>query len=245
MRHYTEDDLILLHYGETEDAAFVPHLAGCERCRGAYDELQRVFAAVDTAPVPERSAAYPAEVWQRVQARLDRPLPVERGFDWRSWFTVPRLSLAASVAVLVLIAFVAGRQTAPPAEPLSEQVRERVLLVAVGDHLERSQRLLIELSNTKGGPVIDFGEQQAAADELVRDNRLYRQSAARSGDETVTGLLEELERLLLDISNSPTQLAGTELIELRRRIEQRGILLKIRVIGGEARRAARTPAPEA
>lgn len=244
MKHCTEDHLVLEFYGESDDPWVKAHVADCARCRADYDRLCRVFAAVDQLPLPERSEAYPAEVWRRVQAGLARPAAGVGERSWRSWLTPPRLALAASMALLLAVAFIAGRQTAPQAEPLSAEVRERVLLVAVGEHLDRSQRLLIELVNTPGGPTVDLAEQQAAAGELVRDNRLYRQAAARSGDELVAGLLEELERLLLDISNGPTRPAGSELIELRRRIEQRGLLLKIRVVGGEARSAVRPPAPE-
>jgi len=241
-KHYTDDELVLLYYGETEDPALDAHLADCPRCRAAWSSLERVFAAVDDAPVPERGEDYGRLVWQRVEARATSRAP---RLDWRSWFTLPRLSLAGAMAALLLAAFFLGRGTAPAAAPLTPEVRERILLVAVGDHLERSQRLLVELANTDAGPPPDFEAQQAAAGELVRNNRIYRQTALRDGDPAVAALLDELERLLLDIANTPAPLSGTELADLRRRIEQRGILMKIRVIGGDARRVAATPGPAA
>ncbi len=146
--------------------------------------------------------------------------------------------LAGSMAALLLMAFWLGRTTGPAATPVPEQVRERVLLVAVGDHLERSQRLLVELIHLQDEEA-GAGSQQETAARLAADNRLYRESAAKVGDETVASLLDELERLLLEIANAPDGLAANELSHLRNRIERRGILFKIRVIGDEARRQGR------
>ena len=58
------------------------------------------------------------------------------------------------------------------------QVRERVLLVAVGDHLERSQMVLIELANAGAHTGVDISYEQKAAEDLLESNRLYRQTAA-------------------------------------------------------------------
>ena len=76
-------------------------------------------------------------------------------------------------------------------------MRERVLLVAVGDHLERSRVLLVEWMNESEGAA------PRGAEELLRTNRLYRASAERDGDADVADVLLELERALLEIARAP------------------------------------------
>ena len=103
---------------------------------------------VDSLPVPERAADYGAQVWQRIEHRI--------GARRRGLWTLPvpwRWAAAgAAFAALMVTAFVAGRLYPRHNQPAQmaaadPQAGERVLLVAVGDYLERSQMVLIELSN--------------------------------------------------------------------------------------------------
>ena len=142
--------------------------------------------------------------------------------------------------MLMLVAFLAGRFTRTPQPPptvmtlagasISEQVRERILLVAVGEHLERSQMVLVELVNAQPGDRLDISGERRRAKDLVNESRLYRQTAVNSGDAQVAGVLEELERVLLEVAHSPARISGAELDSLRRRIEDEGILFKMRVV---------------
>ena len=55
---------------------------------------------------------------------------------------------------------------------------------------------------------------------------------------------EELERILLEIAHSPSQLTSGELNEIRGRIDTQGILFKVRVIGYQARERQKAAARE-
>ena len=238
MKHLTEEQLIEYRYGEAR-AALEEHLRGCESCRASYAAVERVLAAVDAAPVPERDAFYGSRVWHRLEPRLDE----RRGFDWRVWVKTRRVAALAVTAALLVAAFLAGRfwprPESPVAESKPEQVRERILLVAVGDHLDRSQMVLVELANADGTGAargsVDISSKRERARELVGDNRLYRQAAARSGDAAMANVLDELERVLLEIAHSPAKASLEQLGDLRRRIEAQGILFKVRVIGSQVR----------
>ena len=116
-----------------------------------------------------------------------------------------------------------------------ETVRERILLVAVGDHLERSQIALIELVNSPTGPTVDISGERDRARDLVTENRLYRQAAMTTGDPAVASVLDELERVLVEIANSPSTMTGDEFSQVRKRIEQQGIIFKVRVFGDSVR----------
>ena len=103
--------------------------------------------------------------------------------------------------------------------------------MAVGDHLERSQVVLAELSNLGAGRKgrVDISYEQRAAEDLVESSRLYRMSAATTGDTATAGVLDELERVLLDIAHGPSEVSGAQLEQLQKRISDAGILFKVRV----------------
>jgi hypothetical protein len=235
MNHLSEEQLILHYYGEEGDAlAAERHLDQCEECRSFYASLQRVLNIVDTLPVPARGPEYGAAVWQHIAPRV----PVRRG-----WWALPLpapwrwAGAAAAMAALLVVAFLAGRSYPPArrhttmASTADPQVGERVLLVAVGDYLERTQTVLIELANASSNGPLDISSEQERAADLVSENRLFRQSAAHTGDTAVAGVLEELERVLMDISHEPSHLSPQDIERLRARLESEGILFKIRVLG--------------
>ncbi len=152
---------------------------------------------------------------------------------------------AAIVATLLVAAFLAGRYYSKAPQQTAGQVRERILLVAVGDHLERSQMILVELVNARPGQPLDVTSERERAEDLVAENRLYRQTAAHSGDTRVASVLDELEPVLLDIAHGPDRLTPEELEKLRQRIEGDGILFKVRVAGSTVRRREEKASPNA
>jgi hypothetical protein len=232
--HPSADDLVLHHYGEGDVATVEQHLAGCEACREEREALRRALAALPDDGVPERGEDYGARVWERLRPQL---APRSRG-PRRLW--IP-LSLAASL----LVAFLLGRHTAPPPEAASAPVRERILLVALGEHLERSQMVLAELVNTPAERPADLRSEQRFAEALVPENRLYRQALERSGESGLSDLLGDLERLLVEVANGPSELSARELEELRERIESKGILFKVRVVGRQVKEKSRRVLAEA
>ena len=240
MQHLTEEQLVLYRYGEAEDRpAIRQHLDACPACRSSYDTLERVLEAVDAVPVPERPEMYGAMVWERLRQRLAQRRP----FRWAEWLRhPPRWAVAGAVAVLLVAAFLAGRfwprqqaRESPSALASAGKVRERILLVAVGDHLERSQMVLVELVNAKGNGSIDISAEQERAGDLLDSNRLYRQTAASAGEAAMASVLDDLERVLLEIAHSPAKISSREFDEIRQRIEGEGILFKVRVVGSNVR----------
>jgi hypothetical protein len=236
MNHLTEEQLILHYYGE-EAAPMDEHLARCEECRESYRKLQRILNTVESLAVPERSAEYGAEVWRRLRPRI----AIAPRRWWSGWLSWRRAAIAFATACLVITAFFAGRFAHAPqtiAQAPAAPAKERILLVAVGDHLERSQMVLAELSNLGAGRKgrVDISYEQRAAEDLVESSRLYRMSAATTGDTATAGLLDELERVLLDVARGPSDMSEVQLGQLQKRIEDAGILFKVRVYASEVER---------
>ncbi|HUB77839.1 MAG TPA: hypothetical protein VMB03_03530 [Bryobacteraceae bacterium] len=250
MNHLSEEELILHYYGEEGDAfAAEQHLDECQECRAHYSSLQRVLNVVDTLPVPERAEEYGSEVWRRIQGRLPgrrRWRVLESPWRWAG--------AAAALASLVVAAFLAGRtfpragSKAAPVETAAanaadKQAGDRVLLVAVGDLLERSQMVLIELSNATPAEKLDISAEQERAADLASENRLYRQTALQKGDTAMAGVLDDLERTLVDIAHEPSQMKPAELEALQHRMDSAGILFKVRVLGTKVKQKQESAGP--
>lgn len=247
MTHPTDDDLVLHYYGElygADEAGTARHVASCAECHERFRRLQRVLAAVDERAVamPEPPAHFERTVWARLQPNL---VPGRPG--WLSWFLLSpvRLAWVAGVVLLVAAAFMAGRLTPrsdgtvasnAAATVGGDGLRERILLVDLGDHLEQSQMMLVELVSATGE---DVKEERARAEQLVAANRLYRQTAVSTGDSAVADLLDELERILVDIAASSEQISSRDLENVRRRIESGSLLFKVRVVSSELRQRQR------
>ena len=237
IEHPSEADLILHHYGDAEQsAAITAHLASCDRCRSEHEQIVATLNIVGSEAVPHRGASYGAEVWGRLSGQLpDRTTRPGGVVFARGW------GMAAAVAMMVIAAFLAGRYSSSPGTPrqatgaIPEPVRERVFLAVVGDHLERSLMMLVELLNADGGPMVEMTHDRKRAEELVTAGRIYRQSAAGAGDAAVAAVLEELERILLDVAHSPDELSHSGLESIQQRIRDKGILLKVRLIGSQVR----------
>jgi hypothetical protein len=240
--HLNEDDLVLHYYGEmpaAEEGRATTHLAACGECQQSYTKLQRVMAFVDSAPAVDAAPGFERIAW----ARLEPALASSRRGAWR-WFVFSPATLALAAGVLLLIgaSFTAGRltrATAPAggAAPQSaEKVRERILLVDLGDHLDRSQMVLVELVSAGGDTGdVDISTERARAEQLVAVNRLYRQTALSTGDANMASVLDDLERVLVDIAASPATVSQEDLDSVRRRIDSKELLFKVRVVSSQVR----------
>ena len=262
-RHATEEELILHYYGETASALsgdgsaerrVDQHLATCPSCREELEHLRRVLELVNAEGLnPEPPGpAFEREVWARLEPQL-----TSRRQSWFSRFfaTTPKATssrwgprqwaMAGGVAGLMLVAFLAGRisddvlPSAAPTTAADGDFAERVLVVAVVDHLDRSQMVLLEVLNGDFSRSADFAAEQSIARELVAANRLYRQTAVRTGDDATGSVLDELERVLLEIANAPQNATKDDLEALQAQIAAGGMLFKVRVVRSEMRERER------
>jgi hypothetical protein len=155
--------------------------------------------------------------------------------------------------MIVVAAFVAGRvwerqpssstpQLATESSPTapSADVSRRILLTSVADHLDRSERLLTDIMNAPERS--NIATEQQWADDLLTTNRLYRQDAIDAGEQSVATVLDALERSLIEIVHSPSQISAADLEQIRRRIDAASLLFKVRVLGDELRRRDVPPA---
>lgn len=234
MKHLTEEQLILYHYREGKDLdVSTRHLMECASCRAAYGDLASVLDSLQRWPVPERSDRYGEQVWRRLQHRLRPSGEADRRF--RLLWPVPRWAMAVSMLLLLAGAFFLGHywpygKNEKSVASLLVDSGQRILLVSLLEHLDRSQRVLQELAHQRGNGSIDILAEQNSIRDLLAENRLYRQVSSRSGQAGLTDLLDELEYFFLQLSHRPAILSPAELLEMQKRLESAGILFKLQII---------------
>jgi anti-sigma factor RsiW len=240
--HLSDDELVLHYYGEmpaAEEPRAAEHLAACDACQQNYSRLQRVMAFVDSAPPLEAPDGFERIAW----ARLEPALPSRR-VAWLPWFVFSpaRLAWVAGIVLLIVGAFIAGRispRTGAPSNgaaqtAAAEKVRERILLVDLSQHLDRSQMVLVELvSGGDEGKNVDISSERARAEQLLANNRLYRQTALNTGDRKMAALLDELERVLVDVAAAPSTVSQSDLESIRARIQSQQLLFKVGVVSSQ------------
>jgi hypothetical protein len=241
MQHLTEEQLVLHHYREGDSPVIAEeHLRNCDVCRRQYDTVSRVLSLVSDAPIPERSENYGAEVWNRLRWKLGSRRSARRG-----WYS------ALAAAAMLAVAFFAGQfwrdRSAPSPQVVEQRLQrvpstaeaggseqaERVLFLVVSDHLDSSERILLELVNADPGKRLDVGEKQKRAGDLVVSNRIFRQAAERQGEGRIASVLADLEPILVELSNSDSSFDRRALSDLQKRIDSKGLLFKVRLVSAQ------------
>jgi hypothetical protein len=232
MNHLTDE--LLVEYFLDRDANRVvveTHLRVCSRCEQVYEEISNAMAVRAPEP-PARERGYGERVWRSIQAPLP-PYPAKRRFpSWPFW---PRLAFAGACLLGLVAAFLGGSlwersRTNPLQARNTSQAKQRVVLLILDDHLDRSERLLVQL-NHAGAETADPDESlQAEARQLLPDNRLFRQAISANHDPIMTAALDHLERVLLEISNSPDKLNSADLARIEQEMNTDSLLFQIRVL---------------
>ena len=251
MTHPGDDQLAAYAIGEAdaaEIAAIEGHVAECARCRGELGASHRLLDEASDLDVPFRDDGYGARVWAKLEPQLPQT-------NRRAWTVSGRPWLAAAAVFLVAVgAFVVGRWSletkqqaaatvsqSKPADPAA--IRERIVLAAVGEHLERTERGLVRLVNEDANVSVDIAAEQAGR-ALPTPIASTGSRCAALDRRPLVSSLDQLEPVLLDLVHSPARLRTPEFEALRARIDEQSLLFKVRVTSSDVRareRALRRP----
>src|SRR5262245_1710795 len=170
-----DEELILFFYGEHDDGPAIERaLATDPELARRYERLKRELSGLDRLPAEEPRPGLEGRMWARLAPSLSRP---SRRFSlpagWLGW-----AAISTAVVVVGLVGFLTGRsvRTTPTETNVAETLkalppaaRDRVLQAALADHLDSSQRFLLEVKN--GAASLD--EERRWAESLLSANRLY------------------------------------------------------------------------
>jgi hypothetical protein len=245
--HFSHDEFVLAYYGEPGLGARREHLDACDECRTELARLAHVLDQVTPADMPEPGADYEARVWDRLSWRLRAERKRSTRHTWTKWTAAAAMLILAFSAGLLWnrrnnqpVNIAATNATQPskivqPAAASTQQQRDRILLVVVGDHFDESERMLLELTNLTPKEGVDVSAERDRAEELLASNRLYRRTALDRGEDRVATLLDELEPVLMQIAHGPTQMTPEELRKVQKRVETKGLVFKLRVLRADVR----------
>jgi hypothetical protein len=176
MAHYTEDELILYHYGEAPRRDRIErHLQECAPCAATYRDIAGTLALVGDLEVPERDDRYGLEMWQRI--RHDLPPQEQPWFmGLMAWH---RFALVGAAAMVIVAAFVAGLYWPRPGAASQEALQANNLADVRGELHQMREMLTLSLM------------QQQSATERLRGVSGSAQ-IDMPGNEVIRALLDTL-----------------------------------------------------
>lgn len=236
-RHLSDDRIIaLLHSVGTVGES--SHLAACAQCRSEFDAYQATLEYMTHWRAPDRGPAYSAQVWQRIAGEI-RP---RRRFQWMSAPAAVWAAVTACGIVLLLVPLLRhnAARDVPPASNMEAQASAqsgRLLDAALGDHLERASILFAHVLNDPGFGAADDDDDDV--ENLIAENRLYRQTAEQQDDREAAALLSDVETVLLDLQHSSAAPAA-ELRYVQHRISDSSLRFRLGIAKSHQRPAAAT-----
>jgi hypothetical protein len=242
MMHLSEEELIAHAYGEGDTSAVKQHLGGCAECSNTYAALKSDLAEMKFQEPPARDPGYGEKVW----ASLSGSLPAYESAKWKWLRGSPwkGLSYAAVCALLLACTFLGGRMwerkhTQNSARISSQKKQQqvahfqqpaRVVVVVLSDHLDRSERLLVELKHADAESIGMASPLPDEARDMLAANRICRQNARQQDDPRLATALERLDHLLEELANQPGSLNEATLARLQKEANADGLLFEVRVL---------------
>lgn len=239
--HLSEEELVLQVYGEGDKAAREQHMEQCAPCARAYTDLKSDLAEMRFPEPPARDDSYGERVWQSISPSL-RPYEPQkpawfRGGLWRGF------SYAAACALLMACAFIGGRlwerrQTQNEANNSQQkqqqsahpQPREHVVVVVLSDHLDRSERLLVELKHADAENTEMASPLRDEARSLLTANRICLKNSKQDDDPALATALNRLDHLFGELADQPGGPSAATLTQLQKEMNADGILFEVRVL---------------
>ena len=231
MKHLGEEEQLDIYYEEGSQEAKA-HLKACRECSTAYAQFKQTLDSIKPEAIPQKGPEYGDFVWQALRPQL---IPYQKKTEqWQGWTWWKTATAAAACLALLTAAFIGGRywehrRTTTPEAAGNPQPQQRLVVVVLTDHLDRTERLLVQLNHADSGDRAENAQLQSEARELLASNRLYRVSANREGDPAMAGALDRLERVLAEIANDP-HLTAADLDRVRKDMNTSGILFEVRVL---------------
>lgn len=246
-------DALYHELSQSDKKSFQAHLKACSSCAVEYEEMAAVLNVMDQRQQPEMSESYWDTYLPRLRERMaaevktpgQRLLAGEWLKRWRDrfHFDLRWILYPAAAMLLVALGIGIGRFLYLPAgKSLMERIGEVTPVAkvnpAVSEHFENLRPILIDYANytakeNGGGTGEMVRVDKTTLKKLVLQNYLLKQMVNRSNDAALKQLLEELELVLLELSNAEADGKKTDRLQTIRSVQtilnKNDVLFKMKV----------------
>jgi len=243
MRHLTEEELID-HYcagkqrsanEDRERAGAAQHIGECAECGASYTALEADLSDLAESAPPYRDAEYGERVWDAVAGLLpEKPASKHLWIQPALW---RGLAYVSAAALLLAVTFYGGREWERAKAPVTAnktlapaQAPKRVVVVVLSDHLERTERLLVELKHTGAADQDMLPPLRDEARNLLPANRICMHDARVKDDPEHRKALADLDSLLSKLADQPDGMDPAEIARLQKQMKADGLLFEVRVL---------------
>ncbi|MCH8328312.1 MAG: zf-HC2 domain-containing protein [Candidatus Marinimicrobia bacterium] len=228
--------------GSRTQARFDEHLQGCSQCAGMFLQFQQTLAITDRRELARADEESMQGFWERLEPHLGRTpaTPAWRLAPLRlvltDWANRPALAAAAAL-LLVAVGIFIGRIN--PANYGGVQAQAAAVLSPAltaefneqfGHYLERTKMILLGMDNyqlEEGTSGDNLDHQRAISRELLAQGRDLKAHAAISSNASVGYLIDDIERILLQLANSDDGDLELTVEIIQSGMQRNGIMLKI------------------
>jgi hypothetical protein len=246
-------DALYHELSQGDNKAFQAHLKACSSCAVEYEEMAAVLDVMDQRQQPEMSETYWDTYFPRLRERMtvEAKTPGQRLLtsEWlKPWqdrfhFDLRWILYPAAAMLLVALGIGIGRYLYhPTGKSLMERIGEVTPMAKVSpivsEHFENLRPILIDYANytakeNNGGTGEMVRMDKTTLKKLVMQNYLLKQMVTRSNDAALKQLLEELELVLLELSNTEADGKKTDRLQTIRSVQtilnKNDVLFKMKV----------------
>ncbi len=224
------------------------HLKGCPGCSQEYKKLAGLLAAMNKRQRPQMSDAF----WENYSLRLEDKLDAAAaageqktalkipgwkhwagGFDFKiQWVLYP---VAAAAILVVGIAIGLYLSLQPGKDIVNTAISSlRQLSPAVAEHFDNVWPLLLDYSNSSpqesnSSPADTVLVEKSMVKKLLLENQLLKRVMVKDNNITVNELMDELELILLELSNDSGDSEETRLA-VQQFIKENNVLFKMKTL---------------
>lgn len=252
MKQWTEQDLTLFYYDELPPQsrqALIDDMTQDEKLVQQYAKLCEFLDTQLTFEVPEPSEQLNQRIMASIHQQVEQDL-LEKAVAhnnqsqpnfWQRWQLSRVLGFAIPLSFVAVGTFFLGRLSVdtetviasnPPtqsAEQVDKFDSQRVLMSKLRNHLQSTDRLFTQVSNSDVSNVTQFEQRRQMIADMVALNRIYRRIAEANEDKQLAEMLGQMEQILLSLKNAPSSQDEKGWNNLRSRIDDTDLLFKLRV----------------
>ncbi|MDQ1350488.1 MAG: zf-HC2 protein [Acidobacteriota bacterium] len=224
------------------------HLKDCQRCSEEYKKLAALLAVMNKRQRPQMSDAFWENYSLRLEEKLDAAEEVKEqkspakifnlidwldGFDFKIRWVLYPLTAAAILVVGIAIGLYLSHQ--PGKDIMNTAVSSlRRLSPAVAEHFDNVLPLLLDYSNsspqqTGNSPEENILVEKSTVKKLLLENQLLKRVMTKNNNISVNELMNELELILLELSNDSGDSEETRRA-VQRFIKENNVLFKMKTL---------------